>query len=284
MQLLDELSEDMQVEEYSSGSGASSSKDACNIQKWPCVILPCEKKSDKKGLAKTVPIPVIRDGGVELVPLNATDPWLHKIVCQCNRDRGDGGSLITEFVENLYQKLIHSRQEPSAAATKSVDAMTPTRKRKGVEMLGLSDSEDDQSVCTPPKPRTRSSRQTVKNELRTVLFENLEITAKARDRGKGVLVQLAGDSMINIIKHLRRAQVEGVARIADAAIIKRARRQEVVGSREEVDGGYIRWDSQSTAWIVFYKDLSGKQHQTSKGLRVDRKDAYDKLKEPKVYG
>lgn len=52
----------------------------------------------------------------------------------------------------------------------------------------------------------------------------------------------------------------------------RRRRRVVLESRDDVDGGRIRWLFSPGCYQVWYEGEDGKMHQTTKGLRVARAD------------
>ena len=54
----------------------------------------------------------------------------------------------------------------------------------------------------------------------------------------------------------------------------RRRRQVVLDSRDDKDGGRIRWLFSSCCYQVWYKDKDGRVHQSTKGLMVSRDDSF----------
>ena len=80
---------------------------------------------------------------------------------------------------------------------------------RGRAAMGLdSDSDEDALVETPmDTDKNASARRrkdaTLRAELKTISFRGLELTVKARDKGRGLAVPLEGDTLSAILKHMR---------------------------------------------------------------------------------
>jgi hypothetical protein len=109
-----------------------------------------------------------------------------------------------------------------------------------------------------------------------VAFRGLEFSVKAREKGRGVVVPLEGGSLETVLRHLREQVHSDEQAIPSLACEDgdraRKRRRDVLDSREDIDGGRIRWLFAQCCYQVWFKDADGKLHQTTRGLRVARTD------------
>ena len=250
----------------------SSDVDNMRIETHPCVVL-----GSKKSL---VPIPLIQECGATCVAINSHDGWLNKVVA--DRCRGDSCLIVKEFVDDLISTLSRGREvtgesaEPSvqpgvgASSTDTPSKDTPSKGRAAMHL----DSDSDEGVLaeTPADstPRSKKRGSQLRTELQTVSFRGLEITAKTRDKGRGIAVPLEGAGLSDILLYLRRQVSTGTVPKYDEA--KAKARAMAAESRDDADAGRVRWVFGECSYHVMYTDAGGKHHRTNKGLKVPRFD------------
>ena len=197
-----------------------------------------------------------------------------------DRCRGDSCIIIKEFVDGLIRVLGGGHEaicvadedtERSVCPDEGVLAETPA---KGRAAMHLDSDSDEEVLAETPVDQKRQRRGAVgshlRSELQTVSFRGMQITAKTRDKGRGILVPLEGDSLKDILLHLRQQVSTGSVPKADET--KAKARAMAVGCRDDADGGRVRWVFSETAYHVLYRDDEGKHHRTSKDLKVPRFD------------
>ena len=243
-----------------------SDVDTMRIAQHPCVILGPKKQP--------IPIPLIQECGATCVPINSADGWLNKVVA--DRCRGDSCLIVKEFVDDLIRTLGREREaldentERSVRPDVGVLADTPAKGRAAMHL----DSDSDEGVLaeTPvdDKPCRKKPAYHLRSELQTVSFRGLEITAKTRDKGRGIAVPLEGASLSDIILHLRQQVSTGSVPKYDET--KAKARAMAVQYRDDADGGRVRWVFGECSYHVMYTDDEGQHRRTNKGLKVPRFD------------
>ena len=220
-----------------SGSGGAS---AITVEQVACVI--------RGGNKEPLPIPTVTECGVTCVPLNSSAYWLNKIVG--DRVRGDGTLILKEFIDGILVALAKDQEaatrpeEGSSGGQGSGAAEAPL----GRSAMGLDDdSEEDVLAEMPMQKSARGRKSNKQSELRTIAFRDMELTAKARDKGRGLVVPLKGDTLVKILNHLR----EHSAELPETNLTKSVQRKEVVNCREDEDGGRIRWMFGDHAYSIF---------------------------------
>ena len=244
-----------------------SDVDTMRIAQHPCVILGPKKQP--------IPIPLIQEYGATCVPINSADGWLNKVVA--DRCRGDSCLIVKEFVDDLIRTLGREREaldentERSVRPDVGVLADTPAKGRAAMHL----DSDSDEGVLaeTPvdDKPCRKKPAYHLRSELQTVSFRGLEITAKTRDKGRGIAVPVEGACLSDIILHLRQQVSTGSVPKYDET--KAKARAMAVQCRDDADGGRVRWVFGECSYHVMYTDDEGQHHRTNKGLKVARFDA-----------
>ena len=253
--------------------------DCIRLEKVDCVIL--------GGKKCPVPIPVITERGVTCVPVNSTDMWLNKVVG--DRCRGDSQLVIQEFVREVLQMLQQGEESKERSSDAGGEGECPplpplADAPKGRAAMGLDCDSDEAElavVAQAAPTRKRPRKVDTQKEFRTVLFREMELTVKARDKCRGIAVPLEGDTLGSILRHLREQVSAGEVPSADAA--KAARRQEVLSSRGDEDAGRIRWLFAECAYAIMYDDGTGQKHRTVKGLKVSRHDPCGNLLDPAAF-
>ena len=104
---------------------------------------------------------------------------------------------------------------------------------------------------------------------------------KARDKGRGLVVPLKGDTLVKILNHLREHMC--AAELPEANPTKSVQRKEVVNCREDEDGGRIRWMFGDHSYAIFYVDDEGVRRRTQKGLKVSRTDPFGGMLGPEEF-
>ena len=241
--------------------------DNMRISQHPCVSLGRGKQ--------LVPIPLIQECGVTCVAINSHDGWLNRVVA--DRCRGDSCLVVKEFVDDLIRTLGRERETPeenterSVCSDAGVSADIPVKGRAAMHL----DSDSDEGVLaeTPVdnKPRRKRHASHRGSELQTVSFRGLEITAKTRDKGRGVAVPLDGASLSDILLHLRQQASAGSVPKCDET--KAKARAMAAQCRDDADAGRVRWVFGECSYHVMYTDAEGQHHRTNKGLKVGRFDA-----------
>ena len=236
------------------------------IERHPCVVLGPRKQ--------IVPIPLIQECGATCVAINSTDGWLNKVVA--DRCRGDSCLIVKEFVDDLIRALGREHEVAEEGTERSVPpdvevvADTPAKGRAAMHLD--SDSEEEVLAEAPvdDKPRRKKPASNLRSELQTVAFRGMELTAKTRDRGRGIAVPLEGTSLSDILLHLRhQVSIGSVPKHDEAKAKARAMAAEC---RDDADGGRVRWSFGECSYRVFYTDAEGQHHKTNKGLKVPRFD------------
>ena len=258
--------------------------DDLTVERVACVVI---------GAMKTpVPIPLLLECGVTCVTINSTDTWLNKVVG--DRIRSDRHFVIKNFIAGLLSALSAIRSDEEDVGRQRGDLLEETAEETARRLAGgekvsqmallLEDDSDVDALNETPmeedkEASARNRRQERKvAEFRKVTYRGLELSVKARDKGRGVVVPLEGGSLETVLRHLRE-QVQG----PDAGVLAsgvctandegaRRRRRVVLESREDVDGGRIRWLFGPGCYQVWFEGADGKMHQTSKGLNVARAD------------
>ena len=236
------------------------------IENHPCVIW-----GSKRNL---VPIPLIQECGATCVAINSADGWLNKVVA--DRCRGDSCLIVKEFVDDLIRTLEGVREAPDENTERSVcpdvGALTdtPAKGRAAMHLDSDSDEEVLAETSVDDKPRRKKLACHLRPELQTVSFRGLQITAKTRDKGRGIAVPLEGDSLSDILLHLRQQVSTGTVPKHDEE--KAKARAMAAECRDDVDAGRVRWVFGECSYHVTYTAAGGTHHRTNKGLKVPRFD------------
>ena len=193
----------------------------------------CVTRGDK---SQPLPVPTITECGVTCVPINSSDAWLNKIVGE--RTRGDGQLVVKEFVDDILVELARVQEaamqtEEGSSGAKGSDA---AEEPLGRSAMGLDDDSEEEALAEMPMGKPARVRKNTKQaELRTVSFRGMELTVKARDRGRGIAVPLEGETLVKILNHLRDYMCAGEVPAMNPS--KAKRRNEVVSCRGDEDGG-----------------------------------------------
>ena len=225
--------------------------DAMRIEKHPCVIW-----GSKRNI---VPIPLIQECGVTCVAINSFDHWLNKVVA--DRCRGDSCLIVKEFVDDLIRTLEGVREAPVENTERSVcpdEGASTDAPAKGRAAMGL-DSDSDEEVLAETPVDDKTSRKkpvcSLRSELQTVSFRGLELTAKTRDKGRGIAVPVEGDSLKNILLYLQQKVSAGPVPKQDEE--KAKARAMAAECRDDVDAGRVRWVFGECSHHVTYTAAGG---------------------------
>ena len=206
----------------------SADAGAIKVEQVACVI--------RGGKSEPLPIPTVTECGVTCVPINSSAHWLNRIVG--DRVRGDGQLVLKEFIDGILVELAKDRE----AATRTEEGSSggrgsgATEAPLGRSAMGLDeDSEEEVLAEMPMKKPVRGRKINKQTELRTISFRGMELTVKARDKGRGLVVPLKGDTLVKILNHLREHM--GAAELPETDPTKSEQRKEVVNCREDEDGG-----------------------------------------------
>ena len=224
-----------------------------------------------------VPLPVVEELGVTLVPLHASADWLTKLVGLGSR--GDAHLVVKEFVDGVLNTLSGERpaaddaageaEERSSAAAGSAPAGEP----KGRAAMGLDADSDEGEVAAldvearaskKRKPESKKVDATARQEMRTISYAGIKLEFKPRWKCHGILVPAEGDTLPEILKYLRGKLLKGEAPGPDCK--KKARRKEVVANREDEDAGRIRWLWADHSYQVCYTGAKGAKHTCAKHI------------------
>ena len=156
-------------------------------------------------LKNPIVLPVIEEAGVQCVGINAWAAWLcqfleGKTKAQC---RSNVVRLVDELIDAL--KTNSDAEETSAKA----DDMNPSERSetsaragetsaragemKGRAALGLEDDSDEEQFLQQ-QPCKKARRVKIPSDFQTISFNGMEITAKPRHRGRGVVIPVDGES------------------------------------------------------------------------------------------
>ena len=254
--------------------------DDLKVENVPCILM--------GGSKLPVPIPLLSECGVTCVAINSTDVWLNKVVG--DRIRSDKHFVIKNFIAGVLSALSDSRSAEEDVPTVGTPIADKAARRLAAGekvsamAMALEDDSDVEDLCNIPMEEDKEASARVRGqerckgaEFRTVTFRGLELSVKARDKGRGVAVPLEGGSLETVLRHLRE-QVQGGDAVSSSSVggdlgeSARRRRRVVLESRDDVDGGRVRWLFSLGCYQVWYKADDGKLHQTSRGLRVTRDD------------
>ena len=117
--------------------------------------------------------------------------------------------------------------------------------------------------------------------MRTISYAGVELVFKPRWKIHGILVPVEGDTLPDILKHLRAKLSQGA--VPDPDSKKKARRKEALENRDDEDAGRIRWLHPDHAYQVHYTDAKGTKHVCSKHFKVARVDAMGKMLDAELY-
>ena len=248
--------------------------DDLRVESVPCIIVGASKPP--------VPIPLLTECGVTCIAINSTDAWLNKVVG--DRIRSDKHFVIKDFITGVLGALAACRsgEEDEEAMGRPIAKETARRlagdDKVSLMSLALEQDSDAEDLAAMPmhedkdvSARNRKQVQGMSSgRFVKVAFRGLEFSVKAREKGRGVVVPLEGGSLETVLRHLRE-QVHG----SDEQVIPsiacedgdgaRKRRRVVLESRDDIDGGRIRWLFSQCCYQVWFKDVDGKMHQTTRG-------------------
>ena len=164
----------------------SADAGAIKVEQGACAI--------RGGKSEPLPIPTVTECGVTCVPINSSAHWLNKIVG--DRVRGDGQLVLKEFIDGILVELAKDQEaatrteEGSSGGQGSGATEAPALGRSA---MGLDeDSEEDVLAEMPMKKSVRGRKINKQMELRTISFRDMELTVKARDKGRGIVAPLDG--------------------------------------------------------------------------------------------
>ena len=82
----------------------------------------------------------------------------------------------------------------------------------------------------------------------------MEMTVKARGKGRVMAVPWEGASLPTILRHLREQVLAGDAPVE---VAKSTSRQDVRACRDDADAGRLRWSFLDSSYQIFYADEKG---------------------------
>ena len=238
-------------------------------------------------------IPTITDGGVECVAVNSWTPWLGKAFAVKVATGHPDRDILYNFVKEVGRRLIDGALPADARrARPSLEGSDDSQASKGRAALGLSEKSDSTSDSDEDEPARNGSntrfmkleeeaRKTCLKEYRTVTIDGLEISAKLRARGKGIVVPNDGH-LANLMKVLRGRLTQGWNSEVET---RASKRQKLTEEREaaKIIPNCMRYFSLAHAgrYTIFYTGPGGKASQ--KSFQVPRRDLAGNVLDPKVF-
>jgi hypothetical protein len=227
-------------------------------------LLPAIRLGDK---GKPIVVPTVVDGAVRCVAINAYAGWLNQLVESKVKSR----DVVSVFCERARQGLVSSAgADEDTANDAEAENETP---KKGRQALGLDDDSDEEllAAATPACGGSRRKTATGKTqEFTTIVVDGLSITLKRRFRGRGLLMPLGGEMLVDLIKHLQNQAICDERRELPRKSLKRQPSEAALCNDE--DHGRVKWLFGSHQWQIRYVDEMGKVHSCTKGLMVPRAD------------
>ena len=177
-------------------------------------------------------------------------------------------------------------QAPPEGDSDGAEGDDPADAPRGRAAMGLdSDSDEEELAAVPAQKQSRRAanrrKKMLQTELRCVSYAGMELLVKPLRKCKGLAVPLEDETLIRILKHLRKQMQKGEVPKPDAA--KQERRKEAESNREDEDAGRIRWLFQDHCYQVLYHDEAGVKHKVAKPFKVSRSDAFGRLLEAEVF-
>ena len=224
------------------------------------------------GQTAPVLLPTLVECGATCICVNGSAGWLAQLLSR-GKNEADCVGVVQAFCAEVHTALRvegggSSDQEASAGAD---GKSTPG---KGRAALGLDDDSDEEALAGADGPNRRPAKRPrlntpPSNEWRTVAVHGLEITAKRRARGHGLLVPLVGEKVLAMVRHLH----ERLNSQETASPKKRLQRKESdpsTSARGDLDMGRVKWLFATHQWQILWVDSDGKHHSCTKGLTAPR--------------
>ena len=224
------------------------------------------------GQTAPVLLPTVIDCGVTCICVNGSAGWLSQLLSRGKQD-ADCVGVVQAFCEEVYTAL-RVQGRGSSDLVPVAGAAGQGVPGKGRSALGLDDDSDEETLAAAdgshvsPTKRPRLTPQP-SNDWRTVAINGLEITAKRRARGHGLLVPLVGDRLLAMVQHLN----ERLLSQDTTSPKKRLQRKESdpsTNARGDLDMGRVKWLFGTHQWQILWVDTDGKHHSCTKGLMVPR--------------
>ncbi len=244
------------------------------LQTLPCLI----------ACGHAIPLPTVVEDTVKCVALNCSAKWLNNVVSGRNRD-DDAFQVVKRFATEFLDALASTEAVAPIADEVPADSTRTDGPKVGRDALGLDDDSEEEEVAARPPSKARRTVKKRRDDFRTICFRGMELTAKPRihmrSGGKGVLVPVEGESLLNIVRHLRELLLTGGHR-EDGCELARGRR-EPPKLPDDADRGRIRWMFAKGSYQIIFTDDTGKLRQSCKGLGVAREDHMGKPLSPESY-
>lgn len=241
-----------------------SSAAEIEIVTMPCIITGAG--------APPLPIKQTTENGRSCVPFNSSEAWINKVLG--DRCRGKTQLILKRFIDEMIQLLKQEVEERSSTTSATSDPVGSSRpgQTKGRKAFGLDSDSDEVQLEKQSQSREPSRKRKLvsdQHEFRTIEYRGVALTAKVRARGRGLVVALEGDGLPKVLELLRE-QVSNELEPTTEDVAKKQRRSEVIGNRDGIDAGRIRWLIKSDSYQIMYCTADGKQHTCTKDLRVGR--------------
>ena len=226
-------------------------------------------------------VPTTTEGFTEGVVINAWAPWLGKALSVKEEPDRD---ILAHFVQDviralLAQALMTDIQRGRRSSEGSDDSPEP----KGRAALGFFDesaseeeSQPTQSFLTKTSAKLeQKARKDCTSDFRTVLIDGVEISAKLKQKGKGIVVP-NDDHLANVLTVLRARPTEG----SNSDVAARAsKRRALMMERKSANTvpRHVRYNTVNSGgrYTIFFTTFDGKKRQMR--FRVPRYDLEGKV-------
>ena len=225
-------------------------------------------------------VPTTTEGFTEGVVINAWAPWLGKALSVKEEPDRD---ILAHFVQDVIRALLAQALMTDMQRCHGSSGVPDDSPPKGRAALGFGDdsaSEDDSQASQSFLAKTsakleQKARKDCTSDFRTVLVDGVEISAKLKHKGKGILVP-NDDHLANVLTVLRARLTEGSNSDVEARASKRRALMMERKSANTVPR-HVRYNTVSSGgrYTIFFTTFDGKKRQMR--FRVPRYDLEGKV-------
>ena len=211
--------------------------------------------------------------GLECVALSSWQKWLNSAVGAIVKQDTD---IIANFVADVRKLLERDNDAAAAPAETPLKEAGAEQAALGRASLGIGDDSDEEDFArlrpenvARDRRLTRKRKKHGRQEFRTVMLDDVAITAKMRPRGTGIVIPNDGQ-ITKILKAVQGRLSQGSNSDVEARASKRAARQ--LENKAAVTKPNLRYFSTGFGGIytIWWKDGAGLMH--SKRFSMARTD------------
>jgi hypothetical protein len=231
-----------------------------SVEDRPCLV--------GGSLREPLLLPVEEVEGRKAVAICAFAPWIHQVMH--GRTRGDCDTAVGRFLAAVYAALESGGGAscPGSGEERELQgdgASCLESRGRGRAAMGLDDDSDVEAILAVGGPVKPPPRGKLPQGWTTVAVAGVDLTVRARPRGRGLLLPLRGPELPAALA-LIKDSFGPKCRTAEPLKRKRADREAL--ALTDLDKGRVIWLPSPRCWQVLYTNDKGVLRRTQRHLAV----------------